>query len=107
METIDIKNLDRTTVKSHLSSLNPGTKLRLTFKKNGTIGTTYLLHMIRAKIVAVDQPMDEAVLWAVSGNQKWDGDRNRIVTISLTETFTPDWFMERIYRELEGLDIID
>ena len=81
-------------------------KVRITFKKSAEkTDVYYLLGMKRNGIIAFQNPMDEAVMMAVAQSGDWEFDDNRTLTLTLTETFDADWFIGRMRRCLENIEI--
>lgn len=87
-------------------ALNGSRKVRITFKPSAEkADVTYLLGMKRNGIIAFQNPMDEAVMMAVAQSGDWEHDDNLTLTITLTETFDADWFIGRMRRCLENIEI--
>lgn len=86
---------------------NGSHKVRITFEKSAEkTDVYYLLGMKRNGIIAFQNPMDEAVMMAVAQSGDWEHDDNRTLTLTLTETFDAEWFIGRMRRCLENIEVV-
>ena len=80
-------------------------EVRITFKETGKAGVVYLMGMVRNGIVSLSD-RDLLTLSAVAQTIDWDNAGDRTVIVTLTEKFDRDWFVGRMYRELEKIEIV-
>ncbi|MEK9195217.1 MAG: hypothetical protein AAB975_02485 [Patescibacteria group bacterium] len=82
-------------------------KLKIVFKKEAIGGeVAYLLGMMNAGIINLDI-RDAMNLSVTNASRKWVPDNNRAVVVMLTDQFDENWFVERMYRALEKIEILN
>ena len=81
-------------------------KVRITFKRSATGDINYLLGMKRAGIVEFAHG-DEVVLMAVEMSGDWEHDENRVLVVTLTDTFDDEWFVGRMWRALDAIEVVN
>lgn len=87
------------------TTLTGSRKVRITFKRDAIGDITHLLAMNKNHVVALDQ-MDALVLQTVVQTRKWDVDSNRTVVVTLTDKFDEEWFVGRLWRALDKIEVI-
>ena len=82
-------------------------KIKIVFKKEAIGGeVAYLLGMMNAGIINLDI-RDAMNLSVTNASRKWVPDNNRAVVVMLTDQFDENWFVERMYRALEKIEILN
>ena len=79
-------------------------KVRCTFKQDAYSDISYLLGMDRSGIIAL-KTGDRMVMMAVMGSGNWEHDENRTLEVTLTDDFDSDWFVGRMRRALEQIEV--
>lgn len=97
----------RQEVEQILADIQVGTRLRLTYKEDCTQDPFYLLGMVRAGIIQFENPMNEALIWAVHESGDWSRPDNRVIEVVTTEKFDLGWFVDRTHWPLESMEIIN
>lgn len=82
-----------------------GLRVKITFDKDCAFDVNYLIGMVEGGIVKVSQS-DYAILLAVSASKDWGSERNRTVELELTDKFNEDWFVDRLARPLDKIEIV-
>lgn len=80
-------------------------KMRLTFRKDALRDVSHLLGMISNKMIRID-PGSQLILTAVLQSGRWDREENRIVVVTMTDTFDAEWFTDRMRRALEKIEAV-
>ncbi|MFH0853155.1 MAG: hypothetical protein V1853_02005 [bacterium] len=87
-------------------ALSGSRKVSITFKPEALLYIGYLLVMIKAKTVQIDNK-DEIKLKAVLVSRKWNMNCPRTVTITLTDAFNQKWFIRRLGNALEAISVVN
>lgn len=99
--------MDRTQLQTKIASVKPGQKLKLAFNDNAKHGgLNYLFGMNKAGVILIEKA-DRLTLEMVAMSRDWDGNKNKFVTIHATATFDQGWFVDRMYRELDGVEVLN
>lgn len=83
------------------AALRGSRKIRMTFKQRSISDIAYLLAM-NGKIIKLSTG-DEMALLAVRMTNDWGADRNRTITITLTDNFDENWFVGRMERAVDKI----
>lgn len=90
-----------------LTALGGSREVKITFKREATVAqVAFLLGMASAGIIQLNE-QDEALLECVVLSKDWGGDRNRTTTLTLTDKFDKDWFVGRMERALEKIEVVN
>ena len=100
MKAVDVEQM--------ISNVPVGTKLKLSFKPENDVSAEiyYLLGMARAGAVDISHS-DKLFLLAVAESKNWGASNDRSVVVTTTLTFDIEWFVDRMARPLEKLEILD
>lgn len=79
-------------------------KVRCTFKQDACSDTSYLLGMDRSGIISLETG-DRLVMMAVMQSGNWEHDENRTLEVTLTDDFDADWFVSRMRRALDKIEV--
>ena len=99
--------MGRQEVAERLAEGPPGTTLRLTYKEDCTFDPFYLVGMAGAEAIQFVNPMDRATIMAVQRSKNWGHSSNRTIEVVTTETFDLEWFVDRVARPLESLEVVE
>jgi len=80
-------------------------KVNITFKQDAQSDINYLLGMDRSKIITM-KAGDRLTLMAVTQSGSWERDENRTLEVTFTEEFDSDWFIGRMRRALEKIEVV-
>lgn len=106
--------MERTALQSTIENVETGSKLRLTFN-NGTgpkldldsdTMSAFRFFMLGAENNLSMQGNDYFSCRAVLESGYFDQESNRVVEVEATEHFDPDWFVGRLHRGLEGVEVL-
>ena len=78
--------------------------LTLVFNQGGIPELKYLWGMLRSGTLTT-QPVQAVVITAIVETSAWDGNFNRKVEVKASQTFDPDWFVDRLSSGLESLSV--
>jgi hypothetical protein len=87
------------------NALEGSRKVKITFKQEATFDLNYLLEMGRVGIISVEG--DKLLLMSIAHCGHWESNSNRTVVITLTEKFDPNWFINRMHKCLESIEVIN
>ncbi|HVV15245.1 MAG TPA: hypothetical protein VHD55_02525 [Candidatus Paceibacterota bacterium] len=89
-----------------VQDVKPGMQLRMRFKQNGFAGLTYLSGMEMGGVIEISN--DKRILMQVANQTRdWgNSDQNRTLTVRVAHSFKPTWFSQRLYREIETIEIL-
>lgn len=89
-----------------LNQASKGTrKIRITFKEEATICTDYLSEMSRRGSISLNNGV-EKILMAVAQTGSWEGIYNRTILVTLTDKFDQNWFVNRMHRALNKIEVV-
>lgn len=91
-------------VARRLKEVGPNQCLTIRFRRESVGDVRYLLGMHRGGMIMIDR-RDEAAVKAVVITGEWDNDVNRTVRLRTTEQFNTDWFVSRLIRRVEYVQI--
>lgn len=95
-------------VEALVSDVPPGTVLRLTFKDEAAVFAElpYLQGLVRAEKITMEL-VDFIMLLAVAQSRDWGAlKETRELTVRTTATFDVEWFVDRMSRPLERLEVL-
>ena len=98
--------MERQEVERLVAKIKPGSKLKLTYKKDTGRATLYLIGMANAGIIKFEDEMEKAFAWAVGESGKWGNLNDRVVMVTTTKKFNSQWFIDRTHWPLEKLEIV-
>jgi len=87
-------------------ALQGSREVLITFKRDAIGEISYFIGMVQEGIVEPKHPMDFITLMAVSQSGDWSHDSNRTLDIILTSSFEEEWFVSRMERALESIEVI-
>lgn len=98
--------MDRTQLQTKIADVKPGQKLKLQFNENAKhVGVSYLLGMNGAEVVLLEKA-DCTRLELVATLRNW-GNEKKFVTIHVPAKFNQSWFVDRMYRELDSIEVLN
>jgi hypothetical protein len=115
--------MEFTALRSIIDQVQPGTKLRLTFKQaNGRprpnhhggsryfiddsmVATLSYFGLMAGQNLIIDE-MSLFLVRAVVQSKYWDSDQNRTFTVTIPEEFDRGWFEKRLCDGLEKVEIL-
>ncbi len=100
--------MERQEVEQLLTKIKPGSKLKLTYKKDkdSARATLYLIGMVNVGIIKFENGVEEGNVWATGTFGYWGEHDNRVIKIITTEKFDSQGFIDRTYWPLEKLEIV-
>lgn len=81
-------------------------KVKITFKRDAISDVSYLLGMKSGCVIELVE-MDAKVLEVAVQTRNWGLDSNRIVVVTLTNKFDEKWFVQRLWRALEKIEVVN
>ena len=106
--------MEREQLEGILENAQPGTKLRLTFNAgtgrkltldDETNAAVVFFVLMKDKNIIIRE-MDWATMYAVGTSGYWSNDDNRKVEVEIPQGFNRDWFVGRVQRGLEQVEIL-
>ena len=89
-------------------ALGGSRKVKITFRREAKTEVAYLLGMERSGIIKLDgnNGNDKMNLMCVPASGDWGHDSVRTTTLTLTDQFDESWFVDRLERALEKIEVV-
>lgn len=87
-------------------ALKRSRKVKITFKREALNEVPFLLGMKNSGTISLNMG-DEHVLALALRTLEWGVDSNRTLTVTLTGNFDEDWFVNRMRRALEKIEVVN
>jgi hypothetical protein len=90
---------------SSLNGVKTGDILKLRFHERAADDLIYAQAMDRAGVIKIDDK-DMTLVMAIAATGDFDGDKNRNLTVTVGERWSYDFFVGRMRRALESIEVI-
>jgi hypothetical protein len=96
-----------TEIEALLRTLLPGTCFKVTYSRDAARYVSYLIDMLKSKVIELEDPSLFDRLDMVACNGSWLGHEHRAIKLKVPkERFDIPWFMERVACRLESVQLV-
>lgn len=98
--------MDRAQLQNKIASVKPGQKLKLQFNEDAKHGGLIYLRTFAGRLVDVTM-RDLLTAEAVTRSKNWEFPENKTMTVTVLNGFDTNTFVARMYRELDGIEVLN
>jgi len=87
------------------AALGGSRKVKITFKQETVTDLAYLMRMERVGLIQLDDNDKANLTRVLKFGGWWENDSNRTTIVTLTAQFNENWFLARMERALEAIEV--